>query len=218
MPTLLGLSAGQNKGSLARSQTEADTFDMILGADSRAVEDCINEQLVRPLVEMNFGMVKEIPRFKFNPMREEDKNTFVVSWSDAVSKQAVKSTIETEKHVRQLLGFPEMTPEEETEIKDAKEAEAAGLEALKQGMPPGGPKVPGKGNGKGNGKGSAADDQGAQGKKVYVLTGMNAQEARVKWLDHLADLDDLEDDAKMALSEAFETSIEALAVDARKKS
>ncbi len=204
MPTLLGLSAGNDVGSLARSKTEESTFDMILGADSRAVEDVINEQLVRPLVEMNFGLVECLPRFKFNPMREDDRKAFVVSWADAVSKDAAKSTIETQKHVRQLLGFPEMTPEEEKEIKDAADAGTEATAALLKGMPKGG--APGKGNGK--------DEPGP---KVYVLTSMNAQEARKAWKDHVEQIDDLEDDARDALSSAFSGAIQALAIDSKKK-
>lgn len=218
MPTLLGLSAGQSTGSLARSQTEADTFDMVLGGDTRSVQDALNEQLVRPLVEMNYGKQEEYPKFCFKPMREEDKKTFVVAWADAVSKNAAKSTLETDKHVRSLLGFPEMTPEEETAAKDAEKAgvalAAASAEALKRGTPPG------KGNGKGNGQDPAQGDvtppDGKQ--KVYMLTTMNAQEARKAWKDHVDQIDGLEDESKAALSEAFSGAIEAMAIDSKKKS
>lgn len=221
MPTLLGLSAGQKEGSLARSQTEESTFDMVLGGDSRAVQDVVNEQLVRPLVDMNYGKQEEYPKFCFKPMREDDKKAFVTAWADAVSKQAATSTTETDKHVRSLLGFPEMTPEEEKDAEDAKEAgkllTEAGLEAAKAGGSP--PKGPGKGvaPGKGNGSGTGNVDENKGKQKVYVLSTMNAQEARKAWLDHLDDIEGLEDDAREALSAAFAGSIEALAVDARKK-
>ena len=208
MPTLLGLSAGNDVGSLARSKTEKETFDMILGGDSRLVQDVINEQIVRPMVEMNFGVVEQLPKFVFRPMNEEDKKTYVAAWSDAVSKGSAKSTVETQKYVRGLLGFPEMTPDEETAAKDAEKAGADLASAALKGTPP-----PGKGNGKVDGKGNPAE--GPQ--KVYVLTTLNPQEARKAWDDHVSQLDDLEDDAREALSGAFDGAIQALAIDAKKK-
>jgi hypothetical protein len=215
MPTLLGLSAGQDKGSLARSQTEESTFDMVLGGDTRSIQDALNEQLVRPLVEMNFGKQEEYPKFCFKPMREEDKKAFVVAWADAVSKQAAKSTIETDKHVRSLLGFPEMTTEEETAAKEAEKAGVALAAAALKGAP-----LPGKGKDKGNGQappeGDVAPQDGKQ--KVYMLTTLNAQEARKAWKDHVDQLDGLEEDSKSALSEAFSGAIEAMAIDSKKKS
>jgi len=199
MPTLLGLSAGQKEGSLARSQTEADTFDLILGGDSRQVEEVLNEQLIRPLIEMNFGMMDEYPKFRFKPMREEDKNAFVSAWADAVQKGAATSTPETQEHLRSLLGFPEATDaEKKAMLEDKEEPEEEGV-----------PRLRGKGSGKGN---------GADKSKVYVLTTMNAQEARKAWKEHVDELDGLEEEAKAALSEAFGKSIDALAVDAKKKS
>jgi hypothetical protein len=208
MPTLLGLSAGQDKGSLARSQTEADTFDMVLGGDSRSVQDALNEQLVRPLVDINFGKQQEYPRFCFKPMREEDKKAFVSAWADAVSKQAARSTIETDKHVRSLLSFPEMTPEEEKEAREAKKA-AQELAKAAQNAPTG------------KGEKDEKDDKGpAAGEKpkTYVLTTLNAQEARKAWKDHVDQLDGLEEDSKSALSEAFYGAIQAMAIDSKKNS
>jgi len=179
------------------------------------VQDALNEQLVRPLIEMNFGKQEEYPKFCFKPMREEDKKAFVVAWADAVSKQAAKSTIETDKHVRSLLGFPDMTPEEETAAKNAEKAGVALAAAALKGAP-----LPGKGKDKGNGQappeGDVAPQDGKQ--KVYMLTTLNAQEARKAWKDHVDQLDGLEEDSKSALSEAFSGAIEAMAIDSKKKS
>lgn len=197
LPTLLGLSAGQDKGSLARSQTESDTFDMVLGGDSREVEETLNEQLLRPLVDMNFGKQESYPQFKFKPMRDEDKNVFVATWSEAVSKGAATSTPETEEHVRGLLGYPEAT--------DAEKQKMAEPKVLHPGTQP----IP---KGEGNGKGGGLHE------KVYVLSTLNAQEARKPWKEHVAGLDGLEEDTKRELSDAFSDSILALAVDAKKKS
>lgn len=199
LPTLLGLSAGQDKGSLARSQTESDTFDMVLGGDSREVEETLNEQLIRPLVDMNFGKMEAYPQFKFKPMREEDKNAFVTAWADAVSKGAATSTPETEEHTRGLLGFPEPTDAEKKKMLEPKEPL------------PGTQPLP-KGNGKGKEKGDGLDQ------KVYILSTLNAQEARKSWKEHVEELDGLEESTKRELSEAFSDSILSLAVDAKKNS
>lgn len=197
MPTLLGLSSSQKEGSLARSQTEEATFDLVLGADSKQVAEVLNEQFIRPLIEMNFGLQDEYPKFVFKPMREEDKKSFVVAWADAVSKRAVTSTPETQEHIRSLLGFPEATAAEKTAMKDAEEPdEEEGVLPLANRKE----------------KGNGLD------RKVYVLTTLNAQEARKAWKDHVDELDGLEEEAKTALSEAFSDSIKALAIDAKKNS
>jgi phage gp29-like protein len=196
MPQLVGLAPQGNTGSLARAQEESDTLDMVLGGDSREVEDTLNEQLIRPLIDMNFGKMEVYPQFKFKPMREEDKNAFVEAWADAVSKGAATSTPETEEHTRGLLGFPEATEAEKKKMQEPKETP--------------GTQLPAKGNGKGKGNGV---DQ-----KVYVLTTLNAQEARKAWKEHVEQLDGLEDGTKRELSDAFSDSILSLAVDAKKNS
>ena len=197
MPQLVGLAPQGSTGSLARAETESDTLDMVLGGDSRAAEETLNEQLIRPLVEMNFGKQGAYPQFQFKPMREEDKNAFVEAWADAVSKGAATSTPETEEYTRGLLGFPEPTDAEKKKMAEPKE----------QLISPA-PRPAQKGNGKGNGL-----DQ-----KVYVLSTLNAQEARKSWKEHVAELDGLEEETKRELSDAFSDSILALAVDAKKNS
>ena len=197
MPQLVGLSPQGSTGSLARANVESDTLDMVLGGDSREVEETINEQLIRPLIDMNFGKKEYYPQFQFKPMREEDKNAFVVAWADAVSKGAATSTPETEEHTRELLGFPEPTEAEKKKMLEPKEPPV---------VPP--PKGKDKSNGKGNGL-----DQ-----KVYILSTLNAQEARKSWKEHVEALDGLEESTKRELSDAFSDSILSLAVDAKKNS
>src|SRR4030067_1782564 len=115
-------------------------------------------------------------------MREEDKNAFVSAWADAVQKGAPTSTPETQEHLRSLLGFPEATDaEKKAMLEDKEDPEEDG--ALQ-------PK--GKGSGKGN---------GADKSKVYVLTTMNAQEARKAWKEHVDELDGLGGGGKTALSQ-----------------
>jgi phage gp29-like protein len=225
VPQLVGLAPQGDTGSLARANVEADTFDLVLGGDSRALEDIVNEQVLKPIVRMNFGTVEEFPRFILNPMREEDRKAFVESWSTAVTAQAATSTQETEAHVRDLLKFPAITEEEQARIDEKEEAAEAAREALVAGA--GGRPDPGA-RGKGNGKGapgeSATGQRGAKsdgmmaGKpKMYVLTTMNAQEARVSWKENIGELDGVELEAMEVLSEAFEGPIRALVVDAGKK-
>lgn len=228
VPQLVGLAPQGDTGSLARANVEADTFDLVLGGDSRQVEDIINEQVLKPLIRINFGTVEEFPRFVLNPMREEDRKAFVAAWADAVSKQAASSTPETEAHVREMLKFPEITEEEQARIDEKEEAAEAGIAALAAaGRAGADPDEGGKGNGKGNGDGRATGQPGAKsgemdgmmpGKpKMYVLTTMNAQEARVAWKHNIGELDGVELEAMEVLSEAFEAPIRALVVDAGKK-
>ena len=226
VPQLVGLAPMGDTGSLARANVEADTFDLVLGGDSRSLEDIVNEQILKPIVRMNFGTVKEFPRFVLNPMREEDRKAFVAAWADAVQKKSATSTQETEAHVREMLKFPEITEEEQERIDEKEEAAQAGIEALAAAAAAGAdPGAGGRGKGKGNGDGRATGQPGAKPgetggmkPKMYVLTTMNAQEARVEWKKNIGELDDLELESMQVLSEAFEAPIRALVVDAGKKS
>jgi phage gp29-like protein len=202
-PQLVGLAPQGQQGSYSRAKEEADTLDMVLGGDSKKLQETINEQIIRELVDFNFGKQDKYPIFAFKPMREEDKLGFIKTWNEAIAKGAATKTPETEEHVRSVLNFPEPTPEEKTAIKEA----AKPKDPLEDGLIP-----------DGGIKKKPADKGNGLDKKVYVLTSMNAQEARKAWKEHVEQLDDLEEDAKIYLSEAFESSIKSLTVDAKKKS
>ncbi len=111
MPNLLGF--GQTGGgSYALGKTQFDVLLWILEKVRRELENVINEHIIRPLVEMNFGDQEAYPLFKFNPIYEEDKNTKADLIIKAIQSGAIQTDLETENHIRTLLGMPEKAVED----------------------------------------------------------------------------------------------------------
>jgi len=66
-------SSGQG-GSLALSETHERTFAETVDRIGRSLEDAMDEQVIRPLIEWNYPNVsaEEMPTFRFDPYQEED--------------------------------------------------------------------------------------------------------------------------------------------------
>lgn len=106
VPNLLGLSEQGSTGSFAQSQTQLEAFLWTLEAETRRLEEVLNEQLFKPLGELNFG-AGPYPRFRFKPLSEALKMQIIKTWMELVKASAVTSTDADEKHIRELLDFPE---------------------------------------------------------------------------------------------------------------
>lgn len=188
IPQLLGVVSQEGVGSYGQSKTHSETFSYILGGVSRMVEEVINEQILRPLTVMNYGERDEFPRFKFNPLSDSEKAFLAEVWTKAVTTGAVTSTVETEKHMRRLLRFPEVNEDEESQLERDRELDekAKELKATPQPKP-------------------------LPGKRSYAEDG-------IEWAKYVQELDGLEDEARVALTDSFEQSIAAMMKDAKKNS
>jgi SPP1 gp7 family putative phage head morphogenesis protein len=106
VPNLLGVSEQGSTGSFAQSQTQLEAFMWTLEAETRGLEERLNEHLFEPLGELNFG-AGPYPRFRFKPLSEAMKMQVIKTWIELVKGKAVTPTDADEKHVRELLDFPE---------------------------------------------------------------------------------------------------------------
>ncbi|MCK5609668.1 DUF935 family protein [Candidatus Pacearchaeota archaeon] len=106
VPNLLGVSPQGTNGSLAQSGTQLEAFLWTLEADAIRLEETINEQLFRQLAKVNFGD-DGWPRFKFKPASGTKKLELINSWKELVTAGAVVHTDTDDKHLRELLEFPE---------------------------------------------------------------------------------------------------------------
>jgi len=138
MPTGLGFTGGDTDkgGSLARSKKHFDLWLWVMN-DLRSIaeESIMQEQLVVPLVDYNFT-VNKYPKFRFNPLEDEEVEGLMKLWLDAIAGKAVHPTADDENHFRKTLGFPERDQEELTEEweadKEAKdELKQARIDGLK---------------------------------------------------------------------------------------
>jgi len=106
VPNLLGISEQGSTGGYSQSQTQLEAFLWTLEAETKRLEEILNEHLFKPLGEINFGS-GPYPRFRFKPLSEAMKMQIIKTWMELVKANAVTSTDADEKHIRELLDFPE---------------------------------------------------------------------------------------------------------------
>lgn len=107
MPGLLGITPDQVSGSLARSRKSFDMFMLLLDKLRQDLtEQVINEQIIRPLVDLNYT-VEEYPQFAFLPITDEVRVDILDEWAKLVQAGAISSTPGDKAHIRELLDFPE---------------------------------------------------------------------------------------------------------------
>ncbi len=113
MPGQLGISPETSVGSQARAKIVFDLFMFIIEFLRGIVESQImNEQIVRPLVALNYN-VDQPPRFKLLPLTEDIQIDILKEWGALTGQNVVKSTFEDEKHIRNILDFPEREQDED---------------------------------------------------------------------------------------------------------
>lgn len=112
MPGLLGVSPEASTGSLARAKVVFDVFMFVVDYLRKEIaETVMNEQIVRPLVDLNFA-VTEYPEFRLLPIDDDTHLELFKTWAELVQADIVVSTLEDERHIRAALEFPERNEDE----------------------------------------------------------------------------------------------------------
>lgn len=106
MPGLLGLSPDQVSGSLARSKTSFDMFLLVQQYLRSEIEEFVNEQIIRELVDYNFN-VDEYPIFALNEIDDDVRTDLLKTWAELLRVGAVIGQDEDENHIRSMMGFPD---------------------------------------------------------------------------------------------------------------
>lgn len=123
-PMLLGLSRGQS-GSYALSGNQFDIFMIRLQALQRDLKALIEEEIIRPLIDLNFPNVKRYPSFSFKPLADEDTEKLARVFNMMIQAQVVAPS---EEWIREELGFPAMSEEVKKEIEERKKEAQKALE------------------------------------------------------------------------------------------
>lgn len=106
VPNLMGITPAGQTGSFSQSDTQLEAFLWTLDQDASRLEEALNEQLFRQLGEVNFG--DDLwPRIKFQPISDKQIKAIITLWKDLVTANAVTKSESDEKHIRNLLDFPE---------------------------------------------------------------------------------------------------------------
>jgi SPP1 gp7 family putative phage head morphogenesis protein len=114
IPDLLGFQGSETGGgsySLGKDQIRV-LFLHILRR-RRTVEALINKHIVWPIVAYNHGLVENYPKFRFNPIRDEQMVEFVKLWLECVKGKTYKPSDEEINHFRRIIDFPEGDVERE---------------------------------------------------------------------------------------------------------
>jgi phage gp29-like protein len=127
-PMLLGLSRGQS-GSYALSGNQFDIFMIRLEALQRDLKALIEEEIIRPLIDLNFPNVKKYPSFQFKPLANEDIEKMAKVFQMMIQAQVIAPS---EDWIREELGFPAMTEETKQEIEARKKAQQEAQKAQDQ--------------------------------------------------------------------------------------
>ncbi len=108
--TILGQTLTQSagdKGSQSLGRVHEDILTLHLEEFGLDLEDLINEQLIRDLIDFNFPNVSEYPKFKFKPIQPEDEGPQIDRFFKAKERGLVIPTEEDEAWIREQLNFPE---------------------------------------------------------------------------------------------------------------
>ena len=106
--TLTTEMPGKGGGSRAAAQVHQDVKRDILAYDAREVSLTISRQLVKPLIDLNFGPQKRYPQFWLGLPDDQDMKIF----SDVVAEFVDRGLRVGQRTIMDKLGLPEPDPDE----------------------------------------------------------------------------------------------------------
>ena len=118
-PMLLGLSRGQS-GSYALSGNQFDVFMIRLESIQRNVKALIEEEIIRPLVDLNFPNVKRYPSFQFKPLADKDTEKLAKVFDMMINSGVIAPS---EDWIREELGMPAASEETKRELEENRQHE-----------------------------------------------------------------------------------------------
>lgn len=131
-PMLLNLAEGQG-GSYSLSENQLDIFIFRIQALQRQLKNKIEEELIRPLIDLNYPNATAYPSFTFNPLVDKDLGKLATVFTQLISGKVIEPD---EAWIREKLGFPEPTDEIAARIEErnalALAASQAAIDANKQ--------------------------------------------------------------------------------------
>lgn len=114
IPDQLNQAGDSGGGAYAKAKVHFDVFLWVIFKLREEIENnVIQEQLIRRLIEINYGTDIDLPQFKFNPLTDDQRIQLAQVFADAVQKGAVHTTLGDERHIREILQFPKL---EETQL------------------------------------------------------------------------------------------------------
>ena len=108
IPDLLGFSGGESGGgSFALGKEQVGLFYKHIFRRREILERIMDQHIIRPICIYNYGIMDEYPKFKFNPLSDEDATKQAELWIKGVQGIGYVPSIEEVNHFRTLVKFPE---------------------------------------------------------------------------------------------------------------
>jgi hypothetical protein len=132
----IDLGAGDS-GSFALSKDQSGFFLLGLKATANYMSGVINEELIKELVDLNFGKQEAYPKLVFSKIGQIDFKEQAEVLEKLVNIGAVELTPNIRVWTHDTFDYPELTPEEAQEaddhrIEEAEEQKQAQADALEQ--------------------------------------------------------------------------------------
>jgi len=145
MPNLLGMTSDGSQGSYARAKIHFNVFLLVVEQIRHDLETAINNQVVRPMLDLNFPSLPEYPTWRFLPLTDDLRIELISLWDKLVVDGVVSEQPQDEHQVRRMMQMPELSD------KATKRDPSAASVNAQPGGPPQGV----------NGNGSPTPDDGA---------------------------------------------------------
>lgn len=124
IPDLLGFSGGETGGgSFSLGKEQIGLFYKHINRRRETLERMMDKHIIRALCVYNYGLMDEYPKFKFNPLSDEDATRNAELWIKAIQGVGWQPTKEEVNHFKSLIKYPES---EELEMKAVAAAQAIG--------------------------------------------------------------------------------------------
>lgn len=108
LPDLMGFQGGETKGgAYSLGKEQIGLFARHIQRRRQAIERAVNKHLVWPIVVWNWGVVPHYPKFKLNPISEQDSLEFAKIFYQSVNGGLYKPTVDEINHFRSILKFPQ---------------------------------------------------------------------------------------------------------------
>ena len=111
LPDLMGFGQSTGGGSYSLGQKHYQMFVTICSTIRINIEELINEEVIKPLVIMNFGEQENYPVFKFKPFTDDFLNDKLSRFLDAV-KTGMPASTEDWNDFRSKIDFEDIDEEE----------------------------------------------------------------------------------------------------------
>jgi SPP1 gp7 family putative phage head morphogenesis protein len=108
IPDLLGFQGSETGGgSFSLGKEQIGLFFRHIYRRRAILERMIDQHIIKPLVIYNYGVMDDYPKFKFNPLSDDDAAKQAEMWIKGVQGAGWKPTPEEVNHFRKLVKFPQ---------------------------------------------------------------------------------------------------------------